>query len=66
MNVNFKLRDLLEAGMHLGHKTNKWNPSMDQYIYGSQDNVHIIDSPKLILINSFRIFIVYLSFGCKY
>ena len=36
MNVNFKLRDLLEAGMHLGHKTNKWNPSMDQYIYGVQ------------------------------
>ena len=48
MNVNFKLRDLLEAGMHLGHKTNKWNPSMDQYIYGSQDNVHIIDLRKTV------------------
>ena len=46
MNVNFKLRDLLEAGMHLGHKTNKWNPNMNQYIYGSQDNIHIIDLRK--------------------
>jgi len=46
MNVSFKLRDLLEAGMHLGHKTNKWNPSMDKYIYGSQDNIHIIDLRK--------------------
>ena len=35
MEVNFKLRDLLEAGMHLGHRTNKWNPGMDKYIYGS-------------------------------
>ena len=46
MNVNFKLRDLLEAGMHLGHKTKKWNPNMGKYIYGSQDNIHIIDLRK--------------------
>ena len=58
MNVNFKLRDLLEAGMHLGHKTNKWNPSMDQYIYGSQDNIHIIDLRKTVsLINNALSFI---------
>ena len=43
MNINIKLKDLIEAGMHLGHKTNKWNPSMNKYIYGSQDNIHIID-----------------------
>ena len=46
MNINVKLRDLLEAGMHLGHKTNKWNPSMDKYIYGAQDDIHIIDLRK--------------------
>tara|TARA_B100001245_G_C22838275_1_gene403022 strand:- start:218 stop:982 length:765 start_codon:yes stop_codon:yes gene_type:complete len=58
MNVNFKLRDLLEAGMHLGHKTNKWNPSMNQYIYGSQDNIHIIDLRKTVsLINNALSFI---------
>ena len=50
MEANFKLRDLLDAGMHLGHKTNKWNPSMDQYIYGSQDNIHIIDLRKTVLL----------------
>ena len=48
MNVNVKLRDLLNAGMHLGHKTNKWNPNMDKYIYGSQDNIHIIDLRKTV------------------
>ena len=62
MNVNFKLRDLLEAGMHLGHKTNKWNPSMDQYIYGSQDNIHIIDLRKTVsLINNALSFIENIS-----
>ena len=50
MNVNFKLSDLLDAGMHLGHKTNKWNPSMNPYIYGSQDNIHIIDLRKTVLL----------------
>ena len=34
MDITFKLRDLLDAGMHLGHKTNKWNPNMGKYIYG--------------------------------
>ena len=62
MNVNFKLRDLLEAGMHLGHKTNKWNPSMDQYIYGSQDNVHIIDLRKTVsLLNETLTFVENIS-----
>ena len=58
MNVNFKLRDLLEAGMHLGHKTNKRNPNMDKYFYGSQDNIHIIDLRKTVsLINNALSFI---------
>ena len=62
MNVNFKLKDLLEAGMHLGHKTNKWNPSMDQYIYGSQDNVHIIDLRKTVsLLNETLTFVENIS-----
>ena len=58
MNINIKLRDLLEAGMHLGHKTNKWNPNMDKYIYGSQDSIHIIDLRKTFtLLNSALSFI---------
>ena len=50
MNISFKLRDLLEAGMHLGHKTNKWNPNMDKYIYGTQDSIHIIDLRKTVFL----------------
>ena len=58
MNINIKLRDLLEAGMHLGHKTNKWNPNMDKYIYGAQDDIHIIDLRKTFtLLNSALSFI---------
>lgn len=37
------LRELLEAGVHLGHHTKRWNPKMAQYIFGSRNNVHIID-----------------------
>ena len=62
MDVNFKLRDLLEAGMHLGHKTNKWNPNMDKYLYGSQDNIHIIDLRKTVtLLNNALSFIENIS-----
>ena len=50
MNINFKLRDLLDAGMHLGHKTNKWNPNMNEYIYGAQDDIHIIDLRKTVFL----------------
>ena len=58
MNINFKLRDLLDAGMHFGHKTNKWNPNMNEYIYGAQDDIHIIDLRKTVsLLNNALSFI---------
>jgi len=37
------LRDMIEGGAHYGHRTNKWNPKMKQYIYGKKDGIHIID-----------------------
>ena len=37
------IKQLLDAGVHLGHKTFRWNPKMSQYIYGSKDSIHIID-----------------------
>ena len=40
---NYSLRKLLEAGVHFGHQTHRWNPLMDQYIYGSRNGIHIID-----------------------
>ncbi len=39
----FSLRQLLEAGVHFGHQTHRWNPKMGPYIYGSRNGVHIMD-----------------------
>lgn len=37
---------MLEAGAHFGHQTRRWNPKMAKYIYGSRNNIHIIDLQK--------------------
>ncbi|HKT83464.1 MAG TPA: 30S ribosomal protein S2, partial [Solirubrobacterales bacterium] len=37
------LRELLEAGVHFGHQTRRWNPNMRRYIFGELDGIHIID-----------------------
>ena len=37
------IEQLLEAGVHLGHKTLRWNPKMKKYIFGKRDSIHIID-----------------------
>ena len=37
------IKQLLEAGVHLGHKTFRWNPKMGSYIFGSKNSIHIID-----------------------
>jgi len=40
---NFTMRQLLEAGVHFGHHTRRWNPLMKPFIFGVRNNVHIID-----------------------
>ena len=46
------IQQLLEAGVHLGHKTLRWNPKMKKYIFGKRDTIHIIDlTQTLDLIN---------------
>ena len=40
---NVTIQQLLEAGVHLGHKTLRWNPKMKKYIFGKRDAIHIID-----------------------
>jgi len=37
------IKELLEAGVHLGHKTFRWNPKMKQFLFGSKNSIHIID-----------------------
>ena len=54
MNVpKVDIKQLLEAGVHLGHKTLRWNPKMKKFIFGKRDSIHIIDlTQTLELISS--------------
>ena len=42
------MRQLLEAGVHFGHQTHRWNPLMDEYIYGSKNGIHILDLTQTV------------------
>jgi small subunit ribosomal protein S2 len=42
------MRDLLEAGVHFGHQTNRWNPKMGPYIFGARNGVHIVDLSQTV------------------
>ena len=44
--ISMKL--LLEAGVHFGHQTNKWNPKMKPYIFGARNNIYIIDLQQTV------------------
>lgn len=44
--VEVSLEGLLEAGAHFGHQTKRWNPKMEEYLYGSEGGVHIFDLVK--------------------
>jgi len=47
------IKSLLEAGVHLGHKTFRWNPKMSKFIFGAKNSIHIIDLVQTVeLINS--------------
>ena len=39
----FTMRQLLEAGVHFGHQTRRWNPKMEPYIYGARNGIHVLD-----------------------
>ena len=45
---NVTIEQLLEAGVHLGHKTLRWNPKMKKYIFGRRDSIHIIDLTQTV------------------
>ncbi len=48
MPFNVTIKQLLEAGVHFGHQTKRWNPKMKPYIYGARNGVHIIDLQKAL------------------
>ncbi len=45
---DFSMRQLLEAGVHFGHQTHRWNPKMASYIFGDRNNIHIIDLSQTV------------------
>ena len=48
MTTSISMRDLLEAGVHFGHQTGRWNPKMAPYIYGARNGVHILDLAQTV------------------
>ncbi|MCA8888343.1 MAG: 30S ribosomal protein S2 [Parvularculaceae bacterium] len=44
----FSMRQLLEAGVHFGHQTHRWDPKMKQYIFGDRNGIHIIDLSQTV------------------
>ena len=48
MAVDFTMRQLLEAGAHFGHQSHRWNPKMQPYIFGTRNNIHIIDLAQTV------------------
>ena len=51
------VNDLLDAGLHFGHQTKRWNPKMKRYIHGAKNGIYIIDVESVDLSNNktFRI-----------
>jgi small subunit ribosomal protein S2 len=48
MTSVLNMKELLEAGVHFGHQTKRWNPKMKPYIFGSRNGIHIIDLQKTV------------------
>ena len=46
--TSLNMKELLEAGVHFGHQTRRWNPKMKPYIFGSRNGIHIIDLQKTV------------------
>ena len=47
--ANVTMKEMLDAGVHFGHQTQRWNPKMKNYVYGSRGGIHIIDLQKTVV-----------------
>ena len=66
MAVSITMKELLEAGVHFGHQTKRWNPKMKKYIFGKRNGIYIIDLQKTLkLFKEASAFITDLSQGGK-
>jgi hypothetical protein len=48
---DYSMRQLLEAGVHFGHQSHRWNPKMGEYIFGTRNNIHIIDLAETLALD---------------
>jgi len=46
--ASVSMKELLEAGVHFGHQTKRWNPKMKEYIFGERNGIYIIDLQKTL------------------
>ncbi len=46
--INVSMKSMLEAGVHFGHQTRRWNPKMSRFIFGERNSIHIIDLQKTV------------------
>ena len=53
------IKQLLEAGVHLGHKTFRWNPKMEEFIFGSKNSIHIIDLVQTLELTNVALLEIY-------
>jgi len=53
------IKQLLEAGVHLGHKTFRWNPKMEKFIFGSKSSIHIIDLVQTLELTNVALLEIY-------
>jgi small subunit ribosomal protein S2 len=44
----YSMRQLIEAGVHFGHQTHRWNPKMGPYLFGARNNIHVIDLQQTV------------------
>ena len=45
---DFSMRQLLEAGVHFGHQKHRWNPKMERFIFGTRNDIHILDLAQTV------------------
>ena len=48
MSAGVSMRQMLEAGVHFGHQTRRWNPHMRRYIFTARNGIHILDLAKTV------------------
>jgi len=65
IKMSVTIKELLDAGVHFGHRTNRWNPKMSEFIFGHRNGIHIIDLQQTVVYfdNALKVVAEYASKG---